>query len=506
MNFNIVKIAKAEDNIGMEPIRLPSDEEISAAYDQGKEAVIKLFHQTLGNLAERFQRLEDQIAKNSSNSGKPPSSDGLKKKTQSLRKPSGKKSGGQPGHKGHTLKAVAKPDQVELHRVKECRHCHASLEEVAVQGQEKRQVFEVPPVRIQVTEHQAEIKECPSCHQKTTGEFPKAVTQPVQYGSGLKAQLVYFNQYQFVPLERTVEIIEALYGHTVSEAAIVEACAQTAKQVAPINQAAKEELKVTEEPVGFDETGGRIISKLWWLHVACTPLLTYYEAHEKRGCKALDQIGILPKRKGVAMHDGYRSYYQYEDALHALCNGHHLRELKFIQERYQQSWAFDMEKLLLEIKKTVEEAQPAADHLSAQQIADFEARYDAIVIAGLQANLLSEPAPPIPKRRGKPKQHPAKNLLDHFQTRKRGVLAFMYDFKVPFDNNLAERDIRMMKVKQKVSGCFRSEAGAKAFCQVRSYVSTARKNGLRALDALRMAVSGQPFVPPSLSKVAASAA
>src|SRR3989304_4183116 len=506
MNFNIVKIAKAEDNIGMEPIRLPSDEEISAAYDQGKEAVIKLFHQTLGNLAERFQRLEDQIAKNSSNSGKPPSSDGLKKKTQSLRKPSGKKSGGQPGHKGHTLKAVAKPDQVELHRVKECMHGHASLEEVAVQGQEKEQVFEVPPVRIQVTEHQAEIKECPSCHQKTTGEFPKAVTQPVQYGSGLKAQLVYFNQYQFVPLERTVEIIEALYGHTVSEAAIVEACAQTAKQVAPINQAAKEELKVTEETVCFDETGGRIISKLWWLHVACTTLLTYYEAHDKRGCKALDQIGILPKRKGVAMHDGYRSYYQYEDALHALCNGHHLRELKFIQERYQQSWAFDMEKLLLELKKTVEEAQPAADHLSAQQIADFEARYDAIVIAGLQANLLSEHAPPLPKRRGKPKQHPAKNLLDHFQTRKRYVLAFMYDFKVPFDNNLAERDIRMMKVKQKVSGCFRSEAGAKAFCQVRSYVSTARKNGLRALDALPMAVSGQPFVPPSLSKVAASAA
>ena len=498
MRFNIVRIAKAEHNIDMEGMRIPSEEEIRAAFRQGEDAVVKLFFETLGKLVERIQKLEDQIAKNSGNSSKPPSSDGVKKKTQSLRKPSGKKSGGQPGHKGHTLKAVAKPDQVELHRVKECMHCHASLEEVAVQGQEKRQVFEVPPVRIQVTEHQAEIKECPSCHQKTTGEFPKAVTQPVQYGSGLKAQLVYFNQYQFVPLERTVEIIEALYGHTVSEAAIVEACAQTAKQVAPINQAAKEELKVTEETVCFDETGGRIISKLWWLHVACTTLLTYYEAHEKRGCKALDQIGILPKRKGVAMHDGYRSYYQYEDALHALCNGHHLRELKFIQERYQQSWAFDMEKLLLEIKKTVEEAQPAADHLSAQQIADFEARYDAVVTAGLQANLLSEPAPPIPKKRGKPKQHPAKNLLDHFQTRKRYVLAFMYDFKVPFDNNQAERDLRMVKLKQKVSGCFRSTEGAKVFCQVRSYISTARKNGQQVLDVLIMALNGSPFIPPVL--------
>src|SRR3990170_1824690 len=244
MRFNIVRIAKAEDNIGMEPIRLPSDDEISAAYDQGKEAVIKVFHQALGNLAERIQMLEDQIAKNSGNSSKPPSSDGLKKKTQSLRKPSGKKSGGQPGHKGHTLKAVAKPDQVELHRVKDCKHCHASLEEAAVQGHEKRQVFEVPKVRMQVTEHQAEIKECPSCHQKTTGEYPEAVTQPVQYGSRFKAQLVYFNQYQFVPLERTVEIIEALYGHTVSEASIVEACAQVARRVEPVNQAAKEELKV----------------------------------------------------------------------------------------------------------------------------------------------------------------------------------------------------------------------------------------------------------------------
>lgn len=498
MNFNIVKIAKAGHNIGMEPIRLPSDEEISAAYDQGKEAVIKLFHQTLGNLAERFQRLEDQIAKNSSNSGKPPSSDGMKKKTQSLRKPSGKKSGGQPGHKGHTLKAVAKPDQVEMHRVKECRHCQASLEEVIVQGHEKRQVFEVPLVRIQVTEHQAEIKECPSCHQKTTGEFPKAVTQPVQYGTGLKAQLVYFNQYQFVPLERTVEIMEALYGHTVSEASIVEAGAEVARQVEPINQAAKEELKVTAEPVRFDETGGRIAKKLWWLHVACTSLLTYLEAHEKRGRKALDHIGILPKRKGVAVHDGYRSYSQYEEAMHAFCNAHHLRELKFIQERYQQSWAFDMEKLLLEIKDAVEEAQPTADHLATPQIADFEARYDAIVIAGLQTNLLSEPAPPVPKKRGRQKQHPAKNLLDHFRTRKRGVLAFMYDFKVPFDNNQAERDLRMVKLKQKVSGCFRSLDGAEVFCQIRSYISTARKNGQQVLDVLEMALNGSPFVPPVL--------
>jgi transposase len=391
-----------------------------------------------------------------------------------------------------------KPDQIEVHRVKKCEHCQTSLEEVAVHGHEKQQVFEIPPVRIQVTEHQAEIKECPRCHHKTAGEFPEAVTQPVQYGPGLKAQLVYFNQYQFVPLERTVEIMEALYGHPVSEASIIEACAEVARQVEPINQAAKEELKVTAEPVHFDETGGRIAKKLWWLHVACTSLLTYLEAHEKRGRKALDQIGILPERKGTALHDRYRSYDQYEAVEHAFCNAHHLRELKFLQERYLQSWALDMEKLLLEIKKTVAETQPAVDHLSAQQIADFEARYDAIVTTGLQANALLEPEPPVPKKQGKRKQPPAKNLLDHFQTRKRGVLAFMYDFKVPFDNNQAERDLRMVKLKQKVSGSFRSSDCAKVFCHIRSYISSARKNEQQGLAVLKMALNGSPFVPPVL--------
>jgi len=165
------------------------------------------------------------------------------------------------------LKAVENPNQVELYRVKKCRHCDALLEKVETQGYEKRQVFDVPPVRIQVTEHRAEIKECPKCHKKTIGGFPKAVTQPVQYGSGLKAQLVYFNQCQYVSLERTVEIMKSLYGHTVSEASIVEACAQVARQVTPVNQAAKEEMKVTAEPVHFDETGGRVAKKLWWLHV-----------------------------------------------------------------------------------------------------------------------------------------------------------------------------------------------------------------------------------------------
>jgi len=482
----------------MKLVRMPSDEEIGAAYEQGKEAIIKLFRDTFGQLETRLQGMEDQIAKNSSNSGKPPSSDGLKKKPKSLRHKSGKKSGGQPGHAGSTLKAVERPDHFEVCPVTSCRHCQASLEGVEAKEYDKRQVFDVPPSKVEVTEYRAEIKDCPICHKTTVGEFPPEVSQPVQYGERIKAQMVYFNQQHFIPLERTAEILKDLYDQAVGEGTIVETCNGVAKQVEPVNQAAKEELQATTGTAHFDETGGRVEKKLWWLHVVSTDRLTYYVAHPNRGCKALDAIGIFPIFKGTAMHDNYRSYFQYDDVINALCNAHHLRDLVFIQEQYQQTWAKDMQNLLLEIKDAVAAAQPNRDALLPTQITDFETRYDTIVAAGLQANPMSEPAEPLPKKRGKPKQHPAKNLVDHFKIRKRETLAFMYDFKVPFDNNQAERDLRMVKLKQKVSGCFRSQDGAKVFCQIRSYISTARKNGQRVLDVLQLAMTGKPYVPPIL--------
>jgi transposase len=485
----------------MELNSLPTEEEIRAIYRQGEEGVVVLVStliEAVKMLAKRVQVLEDQLAKNSNNSSKPPSSDGLKKKPKSLRDKSGRKSGGQPGHPGSTLKAVASAEHIQVHRVKRCSHCQASLERVAAKGIEKRQVFDVPPVRVEVTEHQAEIKDCPKCHQTSVGVFPPEVGQPVQYGERLKAQMVYFNQQHFVPLERTAEIIEDLYGQVVSEGTIVEACNQVARQVEPIIQATKKELLETVDTAHFDETGGRIDGKLWWLHVVCTSFLTYYEVHHNRGCKALDAIGIFPVFKGTAMHDAYRSYFQYKEVLNALCNAHHLRDLIFIQEQYQQTWACDMQQLLLEIKAAIAAAQPDQVCLATIQIADFERRYDAIIAAGLQANLMPETKDPLLKKRGKPKQHPAKNLLDHLQIRKRETLAFMYDFNVPFDNNQAERDLRMLKLKQKVSGCFRSEDGAKVFCQIRGYISTARKNGQRVLDVLQLALTGSPYIPSIL--------
>ena len=480
---------------------MPGEAEINAAYDQGRSAVIALLQETFLALAERIQKLEDQLAKNSRNSGKPPSSDGYEKPApKSRRTRSRKKSGGQVGHAGHTLEAVGKPDTIEIHEVSHCANCQASLQSVPAIALEKRQVFDLPEVCIEVTEHQAEIKVCPSCQSQTKAAFPFGVSQPVQYGNRIKSRMSYLHEYQLLPLGRVQETLQDFYGQNIAEGTILSACEELAGQVAPVQQAVKGHLTHKTDVAGFDETGIRVEGKLHWCHVACTDLLTYYEIHAKRGKMAMDEIGILPNFKGRAIHDDLPSYFQYSIE-HGLCNVHHLRSLEFLLERYPQGqgWVKKLRDLLLEIKSAVEKAiTKAKTRLPAKTLANFSTRYDALLKQGFKLNP-AERRPAQKPKRGRPKQSFARNLLLRLRDHKQAVLTFMYDFKVPFDNNQAERDIRMLKVKQKVSGCFRSRRSADIFCVIRSYISMARKNGKSVLDVLSSAFNGNPFCPAFIS-------
>ena len=441
-------------------------------------------------LRQELQSLKDQISKTSKNSSKPPSSDGLKK-SQSLRKKGQRNSGGQKGHPGHHLKAVAIPDHQIIHPVVNCLHCHLSLQESDILDYERRQVFDIPPLAIEVTEHQAEIKNCPFCGTVNKGNFPEGVSQFTQYGSRIKAIASYLTSYHYLSLERTQQFFTDLFNHSVSEGTIIQSSLHLAQSVEVSNQAILDQLAASDI-VHFDESGIRVAGKLQWLHVASTPALTYYQVHPKRGGIAFESIGLLPQFQGRAIHDHWKSYFQY-DCLHGLCNAHHLRELLFITEQYSQSWAREMSELLLEIHQCVEQFKPILSHLPTPTIEEFRQRYDEILKKGFRVN--PPPKQSFTKKRGRIKQTPAKNLLDRLHDKKSETLAFMADFRVPFTNNLAERDVRMIKVKQKVSGSFRTQSGAEVFCAIRGYLSTARKNSINVLDAISQALEGNPYIP-----------
>lgn len=439
-----------------------------------------------------IRALETPVDKNSGNSSQAPSQDGLKRgKKRSQRTRSGKRSGGQAGHVGKTLKMVDIPDAVVVHSVAVCGQCQTDLGAVGVSGRDKRQVFELPAVVLTVTEHQAEHKVCPQCGGMNRAQFPVEVTQPTQYGPRFRAQLVYFHSGQFIPLQRTAEMVAGLYGQPVSEATILNAVWETARTVAPVMDALQGYLVETPEAVHFDETGARVGGTLHWLHSASTIQATLYTIHRKRGSEGMDAMGILNRRQGWSIHDGWKPYFKYA-VRHALCNAHHLRELTFIAEQYQHRWAVKLRHWLVHMKTAVDTARADGQpSLSGEQLAWLFHHFDVIL-----NDAQDEIGPPPLLTTRRPKNTPPANLLNRLRDGRAQVLAFLTDFTVPFDNNLAERDVRMVKVQQKVSGGFRRFASAQAFCAVRSYLSTARKNGLSALDALTQAFAGSPFFPP----------
>jgi len=468
--------------------------DILAIYEAGPEAVIKLINSlmaTITELKERVKTLEDQIHKNSHNSSKPPSTDNFIK-PKSQRRRSGKSPGGQKGHPGHTLKMVENPDHILPYQVSICKGCGRSLEKVPTSGYEKRQVFDLPPIKVETTEHRTEKKLCPYCGHLNKALFPEEVKQPVQYGPHLKAIAIYLSQYQLLPYERMSDLFSDLFNHQLSQATLINANKRCYEILEPVQEKIKEEI-IASPVVHFDETGLHIKGKREWLHVASTKTFTFYAAHAKRGSEATNEIGILPKFQGTAVHDFWKPYFKYL-CRHALCNAHHLRDLTGILEQDKQEWPQDMIDLLCEIKKIVDENRATTDKLDPEKIKSFEERYEQIIEKGLAENPLPKLQNQV-KKRGRKKQSKAKNFLDRLKEYCRETLAFMYDFTIPFDNNQAERDIRMMKVQQKISGTFRSTQGAKTFCCIRGYISTVRKNSISVISAIEAALKGNPFIP-----------
>jgi transposase len=461
-----------------------------------EEAAVKLFMrlqeklEQMDQLVARVAELERQLKANSRNSSKPPSSDGYEKPApKSLRSKSERKSGGQEGHEGQTLLMVAKPDKIEEHWPERCGNCGRQLGRNHASGYERRQVHDVPPIRVEVTEHRAIEVCCGGCRETTQGTYPENVKPGAQYGSRVMGIGLYLQTYQLLPLARTQEAMWDLLGCRPSQGTFVNIRTRAVEKLEPQNAAIKAALM--KAAVGhFDETGLRVMQKLWWLHNASTVDLTHYAVDKQRGQEAMRRNGILPEFKGVMVHDALSSYREFPGE-HALCNAHLLRELTAQEEALpNQTWATKLKALLVEMKDVVDDSKLSKQtRLPPDQIVAFEKRYLRFVKQGLQLN---PRPPPEPGKRGRPKASPATNLLERLRDRKDSVLKFMHNTAVPFDNNLSERDLRMMKVKQKVSGCFRSEAGAHEFAAVRGYVSTVRKQGYGALDALVKLFNGEP--------------
>ena len=443
--------------------------------------------------------LESKLAAfqaNSRNSSKPPSSDrhnpnkpkkdGDGDKDKPKRKPTGKrKPGAQKGHPGITLKQVDNPDHTVTHELDQssaCPKCGGSLRGACTTGFEKRQVFDLPEIiTIKVTEHRAEKALCPCCAEKITAPFPKEVAAPVQYGHLLCSLVLYLHVYQLLPCERLCELLRDLFCCRLSPGTVCAMLKRGGARAGPVHEAIGRSVGKAEF-ICSDETGMSIGGKNHWLHTASTPSLVFLHIDPRRGEEAIRNMGILTDYQGFVVHDFFAAYYTLSGIRHVLCNAHLLRDLINVHEIHGQAWAQDMISLLLEAKKLQDRENAGGRKVGRKTLDRLQERYIDILAEGYQLN-------PEPKRRpgqrGRTPRGKALNLLTRLDERHTEIMAFLIHDGIPFDNNEAERDLRMMKIKQKISGCFRSATQAQSFAKVRSIIASAKKQSINVLAILR---------------------
>jgi transposase len=463
------------------------------------EALVAEQAGVISELRSEVAELRARLAANSRNSSRPPSSDGLAKPPapKSLRRRSGRKPGGQPGHEGRHLQRVERPDEVLLHVPARCGGCGGDLAAGEPDGEEARQVFDLPTVRLAVCEHRAQRRRC-ACGHVTTAAFPAGVGAPMQYGPRMRALAIYLIAAQHLPYQRAATLLADWLGAPLSPATLVGFVKDGADDLDEFLERVHEQI-IDSPVVHFDETGARAGGRGRWLHCASTETLTFYALHDRRGTEGIDHAGVMPRFRGIAVHDGWPQYRAYAGATHALCNAHHLRELLAIIEQHPdgQSWASHIDALLRGLHEEVKAAKAAGeDWLDPWVLAGYRAAYEQIIALGNRHN----PPGTIPTgKRGVIKQTPARNLLTRLDRDREQILRFAHDFHVPFDNNLVERDIRMVKIQQKISGSWRTTTGADCFLALRAYISTTRKQGRDTLDALARLASHTPWLPATAS-------
>lgn len=451
-----------------------------------KDDLIRELFAQVRVLMSRVVELEARLAQNSRNSSKPPSTDGLNKpKPKSLRKSGRHSNGGQKGHPGGTLKQVSEPDRVVQHPAPtHCDGCHHPLNDAKVV--EVRQVFDLPPMRFEVTEHQVLAASCRVCGKICRGTFPDEVSAPVQYGPAALAAVVHLTHHHMLPVQRTAALMGDFFGLPMADATVLaageEARDRLTSTVGAIGQAIQ-----SAEVAHADETGMRVAGSLHWMHVLATATLTWVACHTKRGRQAFDALGILPGFLGTLIHDGWRPYRDLA-CQHGLCNAHHLRELTYLFEELDQPWAGRMINLLV---AACDQVNALDGPMPTVQFANFRLRYQEILAEGDVLN------PLVPKsgKRGRTRQSKAANLIWRLRTYADDVWRFAADHQVPFTNNLAEQAVRMPKVKQKISGGFRTKNGADTFCTIRSYLATLHKQRVNLFHALTLTFQGQPPQP-----------